>query len=83
MLSLTTGGPEEAYRKGGFNGDIPAILRPIQRGILQFVGFSVLKPHIVFGPAHLSEDQRREKLELFAYRLRTLADESPIEVGSY
>jgi NAD(P)H dehydrogenase (quinone) len=24
LLSLTTGGPEEAYRKGGFNGDIAA-----------------------------------------------------------
>jgi NAD(P)H dehydrogenase (quinone) len=83
MLSLTTGGPEEAYRKGGFNGDIDAILRPIQRGILQFVGFSVLEPHIVFGPAHLSEDQRADKLERFADRLRGLADESPIEVGSY
>jgi NAD(P)H dehydrogenase (quinone) len=83
MLSLTTGGPEEAYRKGGFNGDIDAILRPIQRGILQFVGFSVLKPHIAFGPAHLSEDQRREKLDRYANRLRTLADESPIEVGFY
>jgi NAD(P)H dehydrogenase (quinone) len=83
MLSLTTGGPEEAYRKGGFNGDIAAILRPIQRGILQFVGFSVLEPHIVFGPAHLNDDQRRQKLERYAERLRTLSDESPIEVGSY
>ena len=83
MLSLTTGGPEEAYRRGGFNGDIAAILRPIQRGILQFVGFSVLEPHIVFEPAHLSADQRRQKLEQYANRLRTLADEPPIEVGSY
>ena len=83
MLSLTTGGPEEAYRKEGFNGDIAAILRPIQRGILQFVGFSVLEPHIVFGPTHLSADQRGDKLERYAERLRTLADESPIEVGSY
>ena len=38
MLSLTTGGPAPAYVKGGFNGDIHAILRPIQRGMLQFVG---------------------------------------------
>ena len=83
MLSLTTGGPEEAYRKGGFNGDIAAILRPIQRGILQFVGLSVLEPHVVFGPAHLSEAQRADKLERFADRLRGLADESPIEVGFY
>ena len=41
MLSLTTGGPAPA---GGFNGDIHAIPRPIQRGILQFVGFEVLAP---------------------------------------
>jgi putative NADPH-quinone reductase len=26
LLSLTTGGPPNAYRKGGFNGDIDAIL---------------------------------------------------------
>ncbi|MBK7600938.1 MAG: NAD(P)H-dependent oxidoreductase [Acidobacteria bacterium] len=29
LLSLTTGGPEDAYRKGAFNGDINGILRPI------------------------------------------------------
>src|SRR5262249_51691623 len=40
LLSLTTGGPEDAYRTGPFNGDIAGILRPIHRGILQFVGFS-------------------------------------------
>ena len=47
LLSLTTGGPEEAYIKGAFNGDNNGVLRPIHRGILQFVGFDVLKPHIV------------------------------------
>ena len=36
------GGPEDAYRKGAFNGDITGILRPIHRGMLQFVGFEVL-----------------------------------------
>ena len=38
MLSLTTGGPQQAYLQGAFNGDISAILRPIHRGMLQFVG---------------------------------------------
>ena len=28
MLSLTTGGPVEAYESGGFNGDMTSILRP-------------------------------------------------------
>lgn len=35
LLSLTTGGPGPAYAKGGWNGDIEAILRPVQRGMLR------------------------------------------------
>src|SRR6202142_1330282 len=57
MLSLTTGGPAPAYVRGGFNGDINAILRPVQRGMLQFVGFEVLAPQIVYGPVRLQQDQ--------------------------
>ncbi|MDP2822413.1 MAG: NAD(P)H-dependent oxidoreductase [Sulfuritalea sp.] len=81
LLSLTTGGPEEAYRKGGFNGDIAAILRPIQRGMLQFVGFDVLAPHIVYAPVRMPGEQRQQHLMDYAARLRRIADESPIDVG--
>jgi len=83
FLALTTGGPDEAYRRGGFNGDIEAILRPIHRGMLQFVGFDVLAPQIVYGPVHLTDEQRRQHLAIYAARLERIADESPIEVGSY
>ena len=62
LLSLTTGGPAPAYLKSGFNGDIHAILRPIQRGILQFVGFEVLAPQIAYGPARLQQGQRKQLL---------------------
>ena len=44
LLSLTTGGPEAAYRADGFNGDLDAILRPIQRGMLEFTGFWCWRP---------------------------------------
>ncbi len=83
MLSLTTGGPEDAYRKGGFNGNIAAILRPIQRGVLQFVGFDVLAPHIVYGPTRMTDEQRRQALMAYADRLQAIRQESPIEVGLY
>jgi NAD(P)H dehydrogenase (quinone) len=83
FLSLTTGGPEEAYRRGGFNGDIEAILRPIHRGMLRFVGFDVLAPQIVYGPARLTDEQRRQHLVSYAGRLRGIANEASIEVGSY
>jgi len=83
MLSLTTGGPPAAYAKGGFNGDIESILRPIQRGILEFVGFSVLRPHIVYGPAHSSGPEREEALAAYAIRLVNLHAEEPYTVGQY
>ncbi|MBK8164802.1 MAG: NAD(P)H-dependent oxidoreductase [bacterium] len=83
LLSLTTGGPEEAYRKGAFNGDIAGILRPIQRGMLQFVGFDVLAPQIVYGPVRLTDEQRQQHLADYAARLRQIGNEAPIEVGIY
>jgi len=83
LLSLTTGGPADAYRQGGFNGDMTGILRPIHRGILQFVGFDVLAPQIVYGPARLTPEQRQQHLATFAARLQGIASESPIDVGVY
>lgn len=83
LLSLTTGGPPPAYAKGGFNGDICAILRPIQRGMLQFVGFEVLAPQIAYGPARMKQDQRAELLAAYAKRLKYIGSETPFDVGTY
>ena len=83
MLSLTTGGPAEAYQSDGFNGDIDSILRPIHRGILEFVGFSVLAPQISYGPAHISQDERAELLKNYRDRLQRINQEEPITVGRY
>ena len=83
MLSLTTGGPESAYRKGAWNGDIDAILRPVQRGILRFTGWDVLAPHIVYAPVRIMPEERSAALAAWADRLRAIASEHPIDVGEY
>ena len=83
LLSLTTGGPGAAYEKGGWNGDIHAILRPIQRGMLRFVGFEVLAPHIVYSPVRISAEERTAALDAWANRLRRIEHEQPVEVGEY
>jgi len=57
------------------------ILRPIQRGMLQFVGFEVLAPQIVYGPVRLEQGQRTELLAACAKRLEAIHDEKPSEVG--
>lgn len=84
LLSLTTGGSgEAAYRPDGFNGDINGVLRPIQRGMLQFLGYDVLKPQIVYGPAQSTEEQRAAHLQAWRERLTRIAQEEPVEVGRY
>ena len=84
LLSLTTGGEgAAAYQPGGFNGDINGILRPIQRGMLEFVGYDVLKPQIVWGPAQITEEKRKAALEAWRERLTRIVQEEPIAVGQY
>jgi NAD(P)H dehydrogenase (quinone) len=84
LLSLTTGGSGEAtYQPGGFNGDINGILRPIQRGMLQFVGYDVLKPQIVWSPTHITGEERQAALVAWRERLTRIAQEEPIVVGQY
>jgi len=83
LLSLTTGGPEGAYAAEGFNGDMAAILRPIQRGMLEFTGFEVLAPQLHYSPVRVDPAQREAWLQAWAQRLRTLEAEAPIQVGRY
>ncbi|MVT08265.1 NAD(P)H-dependent oxidoreductase [Chitinophaga tropicalis] len=83
LLSLTTGGAAETYVEGGFHGDLDGILRPIQRGMLEFTGFTVLEPHVVYGPARLSPEKREEELLRLQERLLAVTEESGIEVGKY
>ncbi len=83
LLSLTTGGAESSYVTGGEEGDILAILRPIQRGIFAFTGFSVLAPSIYYGPVRVEETARARWLAEYAERLKSIHEETPIEVGEY
>jgi len=83
LLSVTTGGPDSVYVPGGWNGDIDGILRPVQRGILRFVGFDVLRPQITYGPVRATPEERALWLSEYAARLRSIGSEEPIDVGEY
>jgi putative NADPH-quinone reductase len=51
--------------------------------MLEFVGFDVLAPRIVYGPAHLSDDERKAHLAAFANRLKKIESEAVVEIGVY
>ena len=83
LLSLTTGGVPEAYREGGFNGDLTGMLRPLHRGILEFTGFTVLEPQVVFGPVRIGEELRKQELARWQSRLKDVFNEPAFAVGAY
>jgi NAD(P)H dehydrogenase (quinone) len=83
MLSLTTGAPPDSWVSGGRHGDIDAILRPIHRGIFQFVGFDVLRPQVSCSPARVSAEERDAMLAAWRARAAGLFGEATIDVGEY
>lgn len=84
LLAITTGTEYEAYQYGGFyNGDMESILRPIHRGMFEFLGFSVLKPQICYAVAHITNDERKKELEKWESRLMQIEEEEAIIVGKY
>ncbi|MBV9054868.1 MAG: NAD(P)H-dependent oxidoreductase [Hyphomicrobiales bacterium] len=71
MCSLTAGGHSLMFSEHGINGPVSSVLFPIHHGILQFVGFTVIEPFIVYAPARLSHEERLD--HLIRYRERVLA----------
>ncbi|CAI9545694.1 unnamed protein product [Staurois parvus] len=79
LLSFTTGGPQSMYTPSGTNGDMNVILWPIQNGILNFCGFKVLEPQILYAVAHVPQEARVGMLKSWEKRLETIWDENPVK----
>lgn len=74
---MTVGGSALMYSESGAYGPIERALYPIHHGILGFVGFSLLEPFIVYGPARLSPEDRLAQLRRYRDRILAL-DSAPI-----
>lgn len=72
MLSVTVGGPSEAYSDAGIYPPIDTILLPITRGILGFAGFDVIEPFVVFGPGRMTADERATEIARYRARVASL-----------
>ncbi len=83
MLSLTTGAPEDAWIDGGRHGDIHGVLRPIHRGVFQYLGFDVLAPQVSCSVSRVGDAERRAMLEAWGRRLEGVFAEAPMDVGPY
>jgi NAD(P)H dehydrogenase (quinone) len=79
MVSVTTGGQ---FAESPYDARAAALLMPIQSGILRFVGYDVLAPQIVRGPARGADEERKRALANYAARLKQLDQETPVSVPS-
>jgi NAD(P)H dehydrogenase (quinone) len=77
FVTMTTGGPEIAYTATS-NGDPNVILFPIHHGMFYFAGMTVLPPFISWGPARMSEEQRKAELERYKNYLQSIDTSKPI-----
>lgn len=83
VISFTTGGDSSRYVSDGPHGDVITLLRPIQRGMLYFIGFDVLQPQIGWGASRGTDAERAAMLEAWRVRLAGIFDESPMSAGSF
>ncbi len=77
FVSMTTGGPEIAYTPTS-NGEPSTILFPIHHGMFYFAGMTVLPPFISWGPARMSEEQRKAELERYQTYLGSMESLKPL-----
>ncbi|RIH81167.1 Glutathione-regulated potassium-efflux system ancillary protein KefF [Meiothermus luteus] len=77
LLCLTTG-TRAAYYQEAPERDLLRVLEPIHYGVFAYCGMEVLPPFIAYGPAEMSEAERRETLGAFRGYLQRLAELKPL-----
>lgn len=82
MLACTLGGQPHMLKADGIHGELEEMLRPLLRGTLAYTGMSVLPPFVAYHVPYISEQQRKDWLENYRQRLRTLDLQTPLKFPS-
>ncbi|MFI1727248.1 NAD(P)H-dependent oxidoreductase [Streptomyces sp. NPDC020489] len=78
MACCTTGTSADTYAPDGVEGDILHLLWPVNNGIFHYMGFTPLPPFTAFAPRLATEQERKECLDAYAERLRTIETTAPL-----
>ncbi len=78
MISTSTAAYPSMCGPGGLVGDIDVILWPLQNGTLAYTGFDVLPPFIAHSVNFVDEQARKDYLDAYAARLRTIETDAPM-----
>jgi NAD(P)H dehydrogenase (quinone) len=69
IFSVTTGGTSERFSPDGVYGEIERVLYPVERLLLQYMGFEVLPPFVAYGAPRVDDAQRRAYLDAWEARV--------------
>ncbi|QID16246.1 NAD(P)H-dependent oxidoreductase [Nitrogeniibacter mangrovi] len=78
MLAFSLGGQEHMFGEGAIHGELDLLLRPIQRGMLAYVGLTVLPPFIAWHVPYVTDAARAALLADYRTRLRQLDTLAPL-----
>lgn len=79
MLAFSQGGQRHMFGPGAVHGELEALLLPIHRGMLAYVGLQVLPPFVAYHVPYISESERRDYLDQYRQHLQTLHHRPALE----
>lgn len=82
MVVVTAGAREASLGPRGINGELNALLFPLQHGTLWYSGISVVPPLLIPGADRMSASAYRESESRLRERLRELASAEPLRFRS-
>ncbi len=78
MLAFSLGGQPHMFGPGAIHGELEVMLQPILRGMLAYVGLTVLPPFAAYHVPYISPEARAEVLEGYRRHLLTLDARPPL-----
>ncbi len=82
MLAISLGGQAHMFGPDGIHGELEVMLQPILRGMLGYVGLTVLPPYVAWHVPYVSPEARVEILEAYRRHLLTLDARPPLRFPS-
>ena len=83
MLSVTTGGTPARFAQDGVYGPISAILMPLEKLALEYMGYDVGPAYVAHGVPRSDDDERKAHLTSFAAAALALASQNISRTDAY
>lgn len=78
LVGLTLGGQAHMFSQGGIHGPLEDMLKPLLQGTLAYAGLQVLPPFVGWHIPYLTDAARRQILDEWRTRLRSLDQDTPL-----